>query len=658
MAVRPGRARSRSRRPGRRQRGGSGRRSASARCRASPACPPRRGRRRTGTATAGSARQRRQVAVRPGELEAARRRDRRGWRPGAACCTDRSYARSAMMGTDDARAGADRGRATANLSCRSIRSSDAYARSWTRSPRPLGARSGRGPVDRRGRRDGGWRPARTSWSRRPARTSHGWSWRPSPSRSSSSSSSPASSRSPSARCATALLVLLAPHPDRRPPTSSRNTAANGRLEALREASAPTARVRRDGVGRRAARGAPGARRHRPAQGWRQSCRPTCACLRAERLRHRPERPDRRIRSRNRAAAILDAVRVRHWPPATDGVRGDERGRRTRGRGRRRAIGAARRSAGSRPGSAVASDAGHRSRPSSTGWCASCSWSRSGSSSSSTGLGFPRGQEAGANLLAGISAAIAAIPEEPPVLLAVILGLGAYRLLRRGVLVRRLNAEETLGAIDLIVTDKTGTLTRNRLEVVSVSTLAGLVEEPARLSLPGRGPARRGRRVGPGGGHRAWVIHRVARAGGRGAGGEPIARRRAPRRRRAGRRRPTGVAWTRSRTPAGAEELRDRGARGDLRAGGAGTDHAERTAWVALTEARPPPANGSSRWRAGSTAPTDASGRSSASRTPADGIREALEDRADRRDRGHRRDRRPPADRRGDRGPGRPSTASW
>ncbi len=77
----------------------------------------------------------------------------------------------------------------------------------------------------------------------------------------------------------------------------------------------------------------------------------------------------------------------------------------------------------------------------------------------TGLGFARGQDAGANILAGVSAAIAAIPEEPPILLAVILGLGAYRLLRRGVLVRRLNAEETLGAIDLIVTDKTGTLTQ-------------------------------------------------------------------------------------------------------------------------------------------------------------------------------------------------------
>jgi Ca2+-transporting ATPase len=91
-----------------------------------------------------------------------------------------------------------------------------------------------------------------------------------------------------------------------------------------------------------------------------------------------------------------------------------------------------------------------------------------------GVGFLRGNPPGANLLAGISAAIAAIPEEPPVLLAVILGLGAYRLLRKGVLVRRLNAQETLGAVDLILTDKTGTLTRNRLEVASVLTPEGEV----------------------------------------------------------------------------------------------------------------------------------------------------------------------------------------
>ncbi len=101
----------------------------------------------------------------------------------------------------------------------------------------------------------------------------------------------------------------------------------------------------------------------------------------------------------------------------------------------------------------------------------------------TGLGFLRGQTLGQNLLAGISAAIAAIPEEPPVLLAVILGLGAYRLLKRGVLVRRLNAEEVLGAIDLIVTDKTGTLTLNRLDVASVRSAAGtLTDHAARVSV--------------------------------------------------------------------------------------------------------------------------------------------------------------------------------
>ncbi len=96
-----------------------------------------------------------------------------------------------------------------------------------------------------------------------------------------------------------------------------------------------------------------------------------------------------------------------------------------------------------------------------------------------GLGFLRGNPAGDNLLAGISAAIAAIPEEPPVLVAVVLGLGAYRLLKRGVLVRRLNAEEVLGAIDLVVTDKTGTLTHNRLEVASVTDLDGPCPDPTR-----------------------------------------------------------------------------------------------------------------------------------------------------------------------------------
>jgi len=97
------------------------------------------------------------------------------------------------------------------------------------------------------------------------------------------------------------------------------------------------------------------------------------------------------------------------------------------------------------------------------------------------LGFARGNPAGKNLLAGVSAAIAAIPEEPPALVAVVLGLGAYRLLRMKVLVRRLSAQETLGSVDLIVTDKTGTLTENRLALIAIRTPAGVVEDGARAT---------------------------------------------------------------------------------------------------------------------------------------------------------------------------------
>jgi Ca2+-transporting ATPase len=97
-----------------------------------------------------------------------------------------------------------------------------------------------------------------------------------------------------------------------------------------------------------------------------------------------------------------------------------------------------------------------------------------------GLGFLRGQEAGKNVLAGISAAIAAIPEEPPALVAVVLGLGAYRLMRMKVLVRRLSAQETLGSVDLIITDKTGTLTENKLSLTAIRTPDGAVEDQAKV----------------------------------------------------------------------------------------------------------------------------------------------------------------------------------
>jgi Ca2+-transporting ATPase len=62
------------------------------------------------------------------------------------------------------------------------------------------------------------------------------------------------------------------------------------------------------------------------------------------------------------------------------------------------------------------------------------------------------------LLAGIALAMASLPEEFPVILSVFMALGAWRISRRNVLTRRLDAIETLGATTVLCTDKTGTLT--------------------------------------------------------------------------------------------------------------------------------------------------------------------------------------------------------
>lgn len=73
-------------------------------------------------------------------------------------------------------------------------------------------------------------------------------------------------------------------------------------------------------------------------------------------------------------------------------------------------------------------------------------------------------------LAGITVAIALIPEEFPMVLAVFLALGAWRLARRQVLARRSAVIETLGGASVLCVDKTGTLTENRMTVAR--TFAG------------------------------------------------------------------------------------------------------------------------------------------------------------------------------------------
>ena len=71
------------------------------------------------------------------------------------------------------------------------------------------------------------------------------------------------------------------------------------------------------------------------------------------------------------------------------------------------------------------------------------------------------------LLTGLSLAFATIPEELPILITIVLGLGAYRLSQRKAIVKRLRAAETLGSISAVGTDKTGTLTENQMQVVAI-----------------------------------------------------------------------------------------------------------------------------------------------------------------------------------------------
>lgn len=108
----------------------------------------------------------------------------------------------------------------------------------------------------------------------------------------------------------------------------------------------------------------------------------------------------------------------------------------------------------------------------------------------------RGYPAADMFLAAVGLAVALIPEGLPAIITITLAIGVGRMARRNAIVRRLPAVEALGAVTVICTDKTGTLTRNEMCVNQVLLPQGSLEVSGAGYAPHGGFARQGMAVSP------------------------------------------------------------------------------------------------------------------------------------------------------------------
>lgn len=100
------------------------------------------------------------------------------------------------------------------------------------------------------------------------------------------------------------------------------------------------------------------------------------------------------------------------------------------------------------------------------------------------MGIIRGNSPMDMFLMGVSLAVAAIPEGLPAIVTVALALGVSRMLKRNALVRKLPAVETLGCTSIICSDKTGTLTENKMTVKAIYYNSNIVECGDKKSFKG------------------------------------------------------------------------------------------------------------------------------------------------------------------------------
>ncbi len=92
------------------------------------------------------------------------------------------------------------------------------------------------------------------------------------------------------------------------------------------------------------------------------------------------------------------------------------------------------------------------------------------------------RDVGEMLLTSVSLAVAAVPEGLPAIVTIVLALSVSRMVKAKTIVRKLSAVETLGAVEVVCSDKTGTLTQNRMTVTECYLDGKLTEKPGLRTL--------------------------------------------------------------------------------------------------------------------------------------------------------------------------------